>query len=323
MPSTVPEQIFPAAVHVAVGVIRNSLGNILITRRPTHVHQGGLWEFPGGKLEPGESVTQALSRELYEEVGIQVEQARPLIKIRHDYGDRRVLLDVWDVRAYSGLETACEGQAMRWVTPQQLDELSFPAANFPIIRAAQLPEFYAILEGKNVAEVLQNFQQILQTGISLLQVRIKSLPVGDIPQVLSLVSDTCKQQQIRLMLNSDLELGSGHGDGLHLTSRALAAATVRPSGFAWVAASCHNLAELQQAEKLGVDFAVLAPVQQTSTHPGAKPLGWELATTLIEQINIPVFLLGGLGCDDLARALAAGAQGIAGISAFLGSKLAN
>ncbi len=317
MPSTEPKP-FSVALHVAVGVIRDSLGHILITRRADHVHQGGLWEFPGGKLEYGESVTQALSRELYEEVGIQVEQARPLIKVRHDYGDRQVLLDVWQVSAYTGQETACEGQAMRWVTPRQLDELRFPAANLPIIRAAQLPEYYAILEGRDVVEVMQNFQRILQSGISLLQLRIKSLPAGDVPQLLAVVSDICKQRQIRLMLNSDLELGPGHGDGVHLTSRALVEATVKPSGFAWVAASCHDLIELQQAEKLGVDFAVLAPVQETATHPDAKPLGWEVTKSFIEQINIPVFVMGGLGRDDLDRALASGAQGIAGVSAFSG-----
>ena len=317
MPSTVPKP-FSVGVHVAVGVIRDSLGNILITRRADHVHQGGLWEFPGGKLEAGESVRQALTRELHEEVGIQVEQARPLIKIRHDYGDRRVLLDVWEVCAYAGQERACEGQAMRWVTPLQLDEFSFPAANLPIIRAAQLPEFYAILEGRDGAEVLQNFQRILQLGIRLLQLRIKSLPVADIPQVLALVSDTCKQRQIRLMLNSDLEIGSGFGDGVHLTSRALAEATVRPSGFAWVAASCHDLIELQQAEKLGVDFAVLAPVQETATHPDANPLGWQAVAALLDEVTIPVFLMGGLGRDDLDRALAVGAQGVAGVSAFSG-----
>jgi len=246
-----------------------------------------------------------------------------LIKIRHDYGDRRVLLDVWEVSAYTGQETACEGQAMRWVTPRQLDELRFPAANLPIIRAAQLPEFYAILEGRDVGEVLQNFQRILQSGISLLQLRVKSLPATDVPAVLALVSDTCKQRKIRLVLNSDLELGSEYGDGVHLTSRALAEANVRPSGYTWVAASCHDLAELQQAERLGVDFAVLAPVQETATHPGAKPLGWEAVRAFLEAVNIPVFLMGGLSRDDLDRALTVGAQGIAGVSTFSGTTPAN
>jgi 8-oxo-dGTP diphosphatase len=318
MPSTVPEKL-SSAVHVAVGVIRDSAGNILITRRPDHAHQGGLWEFPGGKLEPGETVAEALARELYEEVGIQVERTRPLIEIRHDYGDRQVLLDVWDVNAYSGQETACEGQAMRWVSPQQLDELHFPAANLPIIRAAQLPKFYAILEGRNAAEVRVNFQRILQHGVELLQLRIKNLPVVDVPQIVTLVARRCRELQIRLMLNSDLHVEAEFGDGVHFTSRALAECQTRPSGFAWVAASCHDLQELQLAEKLGVDFVVLAPVQETATHPGAQPLGWETVSAMLAAVNIPVFLMGGLGRDDLGRALEAGAQGIAGISAFSAS----
>ncbi len=306
-----------AALHVAVGVIRDSHGNVLVTRRARHVHQGGLWEFPGGKLEAGESVLQALRRELYEEVGIEVLAATPLIKISHDYGDRRVLLDVWNVPAYSGSEMAREGQAMLWLAPQQLGELSFPVANLPIIKAAQLPEYYPILEGRSVAEVLSNCRRILQGNIRLMQLRVKSLPQTDVAQALAPVLEICRERKVQLLLNSDLPISPALADGVHLSSRALLACDAKPSGYPWVAASCHNLLELRHAEKLAVDFAVLAPVQETATHPGQRPLGWEGLTALIEQSNIPVFAMGGLGIDDLDRAREAGAQGLAGISAFL------
>ncbi|HHL45917.1 MAG TPA: NUDIX domain-containing protein, partial [Gammaproteobacteria bacterium] len=104
MPNTVPDQDANAVtpVHVAVAVIVNGQGEVLIARRPDHLYQGGLWEFPGGKLEPGERVTQALSRELDEELGITVESSGPLIRVHHHYPRWPVLLDVWRVERYRG-----------------------------------------------------------------------------------------------------------------------------------------------------------------------------------------------------------------------------
>jgi 8-oxo-dGTP diphosphatase len=303
-------------LQVAVGVITNQNSEILLTLRPKHVHQGGLWEFPGGKLEAGESVQQALYRELQEEIGIQVETAQPLIRVRHDYGDKRVELDVWRVTQYTGTATACEGQQMRWVGPEQLPMFSFPAANMPIIKAAQLPECYAILEGRSVEEVLKNCTSILKRGIKLIQLRLKTLAVTDRTSVLPLLVAQCQQQQVKLLLNSDLGLSPVGITGIHLSSRSLLASQTRPIAT-WVAASCHNLQELKHAEQIGVDFVVLAAVKATTTHPGQTPLGWETVSAWIDQVNLPVYVMGGLSQTDLPTAFLAGAQGIAGISAFL------
>lgn len=304
-------------LHVAVGVIRGDGGDILIAQRAKHAHQGGLWEFPGGKVESGESVQEALCRELKEEVGIEVRAAAPLIKVRHDYGDRRVLLDVWNVSRFSGEPRGCEGQAMRWMAPDRLEELHFPAANVPIIKAAQLPNRYAILEGHSTDEVIDNCERILRNGIRLMQFRVKALPQDDLAPAWKSVSEWCRRQQVTVLVNSDLPIGTVPADGVHLSSRMLMASKIKPKGYTWVAASCHNLAELRYAEQLGIDFAVLAPVQATTTHPDAIPLGWHGLEAFLDQVNLPVFALGGLGLDDLGRALAAGAQGLAGISAFL------
>lgn len=305
------------ALHVAVGVIRDDRDKVLITRRHRHVHQGGLWEFPGGKLEPGEGVFQALARELREEIGIQVLSASPLIKIRHDYGDRLVLLDVWNVTAYSGSVAPLEGQDMLWLAPERLAELPFPAANLPIIKAVQLPEYYAILEGTSVDEVMRNCGLILRGDIRLLQLRVKSLPTHDVPRVVGPVFEACRERGVPLLINSDLPVDSGHADGIHLSARALLTCARKPAGSGWVAASCHNLAELRHAESLGVDFAVLAPVQETASHPGQLPLGWRGFSSLVERVNLPIYALGGLCKNNLEIAREAGAQGIAGISAFL------
>lgn len=307
----------PPAVHVAVGVIRDGDGNILLTRRASHAHQGGLWEFPGGKLEADESVAQALRRELREEVGITVKNAHPLIKINHRYPELRVLLDVWQVTDFSGTADAREGQAMRWVAPQRLSAYTFPAANLPIITAARLPDRYAILEGQNTEQVLSNLERIVDKQIELLQLRLKTLPTAAVSAVCEAVLEKCKRRGIQVLLNSDLALSHRNADGIHLSSRALLACQSRPPHYQWVAASCHNLPELRHAEQIGADFAVLAPILTTPTHPGALTLGWEAAANLITQVNLPVFFLGGLELADMDRARHAGARGIAGISAFL------
>ena len=122
------------AVHVAVGVILNEHQQVLIARRPMGSHQGGLWEFPGGKVEMGESLEQALFRELKEELAIEVSTCSPLVQIEHDYGDKLVLLDVCIVRSFTGDAVGVEGQVLRWIGLDQLEGYQFPAANKPIIK---------------------------------------------------------------------------------------------------------------------------------------------------------------------------------------------
>lgn len=142
MPNTVPDaspQPGDAAprrrVHVAVGVISDGGDRILVARRAADAHQGGLWEFPGGKVEQGEMVQQALHRELLEELAITTRRCEPLLIIEHDYADKPVLLDVWWIDAFDGEPHGREGQPLRWATGAELRELQFPAANAPIIDA--------------------------------------------------------------------------------------------------------------------------------------------------------------------------------------------
>ena len=124
-------------VHVAVGVISDGADGILIAQRAASAHQGGLWEFPGGKVEAGESVRDALRRELHEELAIDVTACEPLLAIEHDYSDKAVLLDVWWVSAFSGAPHGREGQPLRWVPAAQLHAVAFPDANVPIIQAIE------------------------------------------------------------------------------------------------------------------------------------------------------------------------------------------
>ncbi|WP_226665738.1 8-oxo-dGTP diphosphatase MutT [Microbulbifer aggregans] len=124
-------------VHVAVGVVRRADGRILLAKRPDHLHMGGRWEFPGGKVEDGETVQQALARELREELAIDIQALSALIEVRYEYPEKTVLLDTWEVTEFSGEARGVEGQSLAWVAVDDLSQYEFPDANEPIVAAVQ------------------------------------------------------------------------------------------------------------------------------------------------------------------------------------------
>ncbi len=129
------------ALHIAVAVIfSRDRRQVLLSKRPDHVDQGGLWEFPGGKCEKNESIQDALGRELMEELGMHVEEAEPFIRVKHNYPEYSVLLDVWCVSKWSGDVSGREGQQVEWVALDCLEEKQFPRANEAIIRAIRESE---------------------------------------------------------------------------------------------------------------------------------------------------------------------------------------
>ena len=307
-------------IHVVAAVIRGADGRILIARRADTQHQGGLWEFPGGKVEEGESLAAALARELREELGIEVTASRPLIKVGHDYPDKQVLLDVWEVSGFSGEPHGAEGQPLAWVSPRELAQYDFPEANQPIVAAARLPDQYLITpEGLEVPQMLRGIQKAVAGGIRLVQLRAPDMYDPKYRDVAVDAAGLCAAKA-QLMLKGPLEwLGDFPSAGWHLTAAQLRkyAAKGRPFPKArWLAASCHTAEELALAEQMGVDFVTLSPVQPTQTHPDAVPLGWDQAERLIAGFRHPVFLLGGVGPDDRERSWQVGAQGVAGIRAF-------
>ncbi len=122
-------------IEVAVGVIINSQGQVLVAKRRPNQHQGDSWEFPGGKIEPGETVSTALKRELFEEVGIEVVHHESWLEINHDYPDKAVCLQVHKVTSFLGEARGCEGQSVQWVVPEDLAKLPLPQANQAILKA--------------------------------------------------------------------------------------------------------------------------------------------------------------------------------------------
>lgn len=304
-------------LQVAVGVVSNAQGEILIAYRPESVHQGNRWEFPGGKLELGETAEAALIRELKEELGLTVKRARLLIAINHQYSDLRVKLWVWKVDEFVGPVCSNEGQVIRWVPVETLKHYSFPAANNAIVNAIQLPSRYAIMGDDDLLALQRTLIRFVENDVKLIQLRTKLLSTADMQKMLEFATLVCKENKVILMVNSDLCVGDTSVANLHLTSKDLMAINQRPKVTGWVAASCHNYRELQHAEAIGVDFVVLAPVNRTATHPDAKPLGWERFQRLVAQVNIPVYALGGMMDPDLSLAYENGGQGIAGMRTFL------
>ena len=312
-------------VHVAVGVVKNNLGHILIAKRPLDVHQGGLWEFPGGKVEAGETLTRALARELREELAIEVQSIEPLIQIQHNYSDKSVLLDVCLVDGFTGIAQGNEGQPIRWVDTADLNNYDFPAANSPIITALQLPNVMMITGDESDLAVFEHkLKSSLEHGVKLVQLRQPKLCQSQI----SIAQQACQATGAQLQLNCAPEefekFKAFDGVGLHLASRHLMALAKRPVSLdVLFGVSCHNRQEIQQAQTVGADYLLLSPLLATRSHPDAEPLGWQAFKELVASCKVPVYALGGMRPEHVAQVKVSGAQGVAGISGWWGSLTAS
>lgn len=330
-------------IHVVAAVISGDCigktDDILIAKRPDHLHQGGKWEFPGGKVEMGEPRTEALVRELEEELGISAQQFIPLIQIQHDYQDKSVFLDVWEVSEFSGEPKGMEGQQVQWVKRNALAKYEFPEANVPIVQAVQLPDRYWITPdcstNADLPELLSTVKAKLSAGISLIQVRTKSLAAPSLlrlveamlplklayPQARFLINGDCYQTLVDQDLWRDL---FGFFSGIHLTAIQLEQSTFAQNNGSglkgcMLAASCHDEKELQKALSFGCQFATLSPVNKTNSHPEAEPLDRDQLQRWLRKLPLPVYALGGLSDSDLLTVRQLGFQGVAGIT-NVGSK---
>ena len=301
--------------EVAAAVIERPDGSFLLGQRAADTFYPGYWEFPGGKVEPGETPAQALVRELREELGIEVRRATPWLMREHVYEHAHVRLHFFRVRDWHGELTDHVHSALAWQHPGATTVAPMLPANAPVLAALALPDFYGITQAAElgVERQLALLEMALGRGLRLVQVREPQLAPTDRAAFARAALALCRGHGARLLINSDIALATElAADGVHLTARQLATMTVRP-GLPLVGASCHDGAELQRAARFGADFAVFGPVLATASHPGQPGLGWAAFREGIAGNLLPVYAIGGLGRGDLDAAQAAGAHGVAAI----------
>ena len=306
-------------IHVVAGVIRDARGRILLARRTLGRDLAGLWEFPGGKVEPGESPEDALVRELGEELGIEANVGEALLRVPQQYPDKRLLLDVRRV-AFRGVPRGLEGQALAWSPLQALARYPMPPADRPVVAALTQPDRCLVTPMPDNDDAwLASLAQALASGVRRVQLRAPGLEVTRWAALAACAVALCRNARADVLLNGDLALAGRLGIGVHLRSSQLgddqvveALAAVKAAGHT-LGASCHDAVDLRRAEAAGCDFAVLGPLRQTATHPGQPGIGWEAFAAMREQVSLPIYPIGGLSSSDIADARAHGGQGVAAI----------
>lgn len=318
-------------IAVVAAVIRGPDGRILLAKRPDHVHQGGRWEFPGGKVEPGETEAMALARELHEELGLVPQQSLPLIRICHDYPDKSVELCVHEVTAFTGPVPAeagqgREGQAIAWFRPEQLLTLAFPAANAAIVSAARLPRGWRITPPDGADDALAAWADAgrQHPGLGWLL----RLPDASPTRYLTLAErllERTREAGIPLLLH-------GHparlqalpqAAGIHVPARLSRELAVTTPAWRemlaphhWLSLSAHDAEELAWAAHCRATCVLLSPLRETASHPGRPGLGEAVWAALARDAQLPVYALGGMSPADHDRVRQLGGQGVAGIRGF-------
>ena len=298
-------------LRVVAAIIRDPDGAILLSQRPLHKHQGGCWEFPGGKCEAGESDASALAREIDEELGLRIQESRPFMTVDHDYPELSVRLCFREVLQFSGQPHGREGQPVAWFAPEQLSGLQFPPANRPVVSALGLPDQLLILPTPLPTDWREKIPAAIGRGNRLVYLR----GIHDQTQAGELV-ELIHQHGGRALVADDVALMQRVGaDGLHLTEAGARGCQARPE-VPLLSMACHDRTGLQRARDFKVELVTLSPVAATASHPDASPLGWPGFRQLAEGCPFAVYALGGMRLTDLDKARQHGARGISGISDF-------
>jgi len=329
MLNTVPEP--KKRVPVVVGIVENNLGRVLVTKRRPDAHLGGLWEFPGGKVEAGESDFVALQRELFEEINIHVERAVPFMQREQAYSDRVVSLRIYRILAWQGSVKPLEGQPMQWVDPSALSLLEFPSANVAICKRLQLPRKILMTPDLPPSTDINQFLAWLSIQLEAMP-KIETMPKSFViwraprfSEAQYLEWGKALRQKVEhagyvLVAHPTPHRAALLGcNAVHLSSAVLKEAWIQSDfllkeTLQWCGASCHNQSELEKAQALNCDYVTLSPVLDTKSHPNATILGWDRLQELTQQTFVPVYALGGQSDRTLSAALDAGAFGVAGIS---------
>ncbi len=304
------------SVHVVAGVISDARGRILLARRTEGRDLAGLWEFPGGKVDPGETPEQALVRELREELDIEARVGEPVIAVPQQYPHKRLRLDVRRIAAWTGTLKGLDGQALVWVPEHKLASYAMPDADRPVVAALRDPPHYLITPepGDDDARWLSTLRKALDAGVRRVQLRAYDTEQLRWRRLVERATAHARDAGAEVLVNGDVAMAAALGIGVHLRASQLNALSARPlSRPLPVIASCHSHEELSRAQALDCDAAVLGPILATSSHPGEPGIGWERFAEMRERVAMPIYAIGGMTRDHVPLARSHGAQGIAAI----------
>jgi 8-oxo-dGTP diphosphatase len=302
-------------IDVAAAVLQRPDGSFLLGQRAPNTFYPGYWEFPGGKVEAGETPRHALVRELREELGIEVLQAHPWIVRQHIYEHAHVRLHFFRVPEWRGELQDHIHAALSWQQAGAVTVTPMLPANGPVLRALTLPSLYGITRAAaaGIEPQIAAIERALGQGLRLIQVREPDLPAAARERFARRVVALAHRAGAKVLINGDGDLARSVGaDGVHLKSRQLMQTAKRPA-VVLAGASCHNALEMARAAELELDFVVLGPIAATASHPDAKAMGWEAFAELVPDYPLPIFAIGGMTPANLETAWAHGAHGIAAI----------
>jgi len=299
--------------HAAVGIIQQADGMVLLAQRPIGKPWAGYWEFPGGKVEAGETPKSALSRELKEELGIDVIEAYPWLTRRFDYpanynaiGEltsvaKTVKLYFFVVTKWLGKPQALEGQAFCWESPNAMTVSPMLPANTPIFSALKLSRTYWILDYDLLGETefFKQFNQLLANGVRMILLRAQRLASEGLNGLIDKLRRMTQADQMKLLI----ETGSVvtdllKVDGLHLSTNALMKMDVRPQDLL-CGATCDDIHSLQHAAQLGLDYVFLRINKHVANDLSQAVIDWDLFHQQLSDYPLPVYVVG----DDLNNTL--------------------
>lgn len=296
-----------ATVDVAIAILLHK-SKVLVGWRQANQHQGNKHEFPGGKIEEGETPEQACRREVYEEVGIGLKEWHQFDVIRHEYDDIIVTLHLLHAYVPDELLSLIH-QPWSWFSRDQLADLNFPKANSTILER---------LIWSHLIKISDQVDELPKTN-SQMYLRIESKDIEKLQQQLIKLSE---QQLLKLIVNVDVwqQLNTVLQEKIKTVHLKQSQLMQLKKGDLVVAkryiAACHDAVSVQHAHQIGCDAIFLSPVNPTATHPNSKVLGWDGFAALAQKSDIPVFALGGVAPADLEQAQKHNAYGLAGIRQF-------
>lgn len=309
-------------INVAVGILCDEAGRVLLARRPSGKTLAGYLEFPGGKVEAGETPVEALARELAEEIGVVTAAAdlEPLIRFEHVYPEMAVRLHAYTVGRWQGQPVGAEGQVLGWHDRADLPGLPLLPANRPLLNALVLPALLQVtprLDAESVPAFAPSLARAITSGgTSGILIRVTGDTV--LPQLQARLAPVLADTAKPVLLNAGgvPDRFSGDFSGLHLPARSMRELTARPGVPGLIGASVHTLEEARLARELDLDYVIVGNVRSTPSHPGRAPLGWTRFEELAMAAGLPAYAIGGLGPGDLGHARSHWGQGVAGIRAF-------